>query len=163
MQTVTEVLNKSHYANSHLQMRQNPISVAEHYGLYPFDIGRMRKTQETNPWTTRSFYYQTPEIRGKIIICHIRDYCSILWIPIFVTAECIPILKFSLQLYFETVITGGTVAGTDATTKESTIEKEMIWRMSSLLNIIWLVFLCLVFKKTWMHLRLFCKCWTHTY
>ena len=30
MQALTEVLNKSCYGNSHLQMRQNPISFAEH-------------------------------------------------------------------------------------------------------------------------------------
>ena len=29
-----EVLNKSHYGNSHLQMRQNPVTVAEHSGHY---------------------------------------------------------------------------------------------------------------------------------
>ena len=34
VQAVTEFLNKSHYANSHLQMRQNPISVAEHSGQW---------------------------------------------------------------------------------------------------------------------------------
>ena len=32
VQAVMEVLNKSRYSNSHLQMRQNPISVAEHSG-----------------------------------------------------------------------------------------------------------------------------------
>ena len=32
VQAVTEVLNKSHYGNSHLQMRQNPITFAEHSG-----------------------------------------------------------------------------------------------------------------------------------
>ena len=29
MQAITEVLNKSRYGNSHLQMRQNPIPIAE--------------------------------------------------------------------------------------------------------------------------------------
>ena len=33
MQAVTEVLNKSHFHNSHLQMRQNPVTVAEHSWL----------------------------------------------------------------------------------------------------------------------------------
>ena len=32
-QALTEVLNRSHYSNSHLQMRQNPVTVAEHSGL----------------------------------------------------------------------------------------------------------------------------------
>ena len=36
MQAVTEVLNKSHYGNSRLQMRQNPITIAEHFGLIHF-------------------------------------------------------------------------------------------------------------------------------
>ena len=35
MQAVTEVLNKSHYGNSHLQMRQKPITIAKHSGPYP--------------------------------------------------------------------------------------------------------------------------------
>ena len=30
MQAVTKVLNKSHDGNSYLQMRQNPVTVAEH-------------------------------------------------------------------------------------------------------------------------------------
>ena len=33
LQPITEVLNNSHYGNSHLQMRQNPVTVAEHSGL----------------------------------------------------------------------------------------------------------------------------------
>ena len=33
VQAVTEVLNKSHYGNSHLEMRQNPVTIAEHSGL----------------------------------------------------------------------------------------------------------------------------------
>ena len=32
MQAITEVINKSHYGNSHLQMRRNPVPVAEHSG-----------------------------------------------------------------------------------------------------------------------------------
>ena len=32
MQAVTEVLNKSRHGNSHLEMRQNPVTVAEHVG-----------------------------------------------------------------------------------------------------------------------------------
>ena len=38
-QAVTEVLNKFHYPNSHLQMRQNAISVAEHSQHYLFPWG----------------------------------------------------------------------------------------------------------------------------
>ena len=33
MEAVTDVLNKSYYGNSHLQMRQNLIAVSEHSGL----------------------------------------------------------------------------------------------------------------------------------
>ena len=33
VQAVTEVLHKFRYGNSHLQMRQNPVTVAEHSGL----------------------------------------------------------------------------------------------------------------------------------
>ena len=32
VQAVTEVLNKSHYGNSHFQMRQNLVTIAEHSG-----------------------------------------------------------------------------------------------------------------------------------
>ena len=46
-----EVLNKSHYANSHLQMRQNLIAVAEHSGhnllnLYCFKIPQLSHTNQ---------------------------------------------------------------------------------------------------------------------
>ena len=32
VQALTEVLNKSHYGNSHLQIRQNPVTIAKHSG-----------------------------------------------------------------------------------------------------------------------------------
>ena len=32
MQAATEVLNESHFSNSHLQMRQNPFTIEEHSG-----------------------------------------------------------------------------------------------------------------------------------
>ena len=38
MQAITEVLKKSHYGNSHLQMRQNPITIAEHSGLWLISV-----------------------------------------------------------------------------------------------------------------------------
>ena len=41
-QAVTEVLNKSHYGNSHLQMRQNPIPIAEHSGLNLFQLSLIK-------------------------------------------------------------------------------------------------------------------------
>ena len=52
MQAVMEVLNKSHYGNSHLQMRRNPSTIAEHSGHYLFFTFRSSST------TTKPLHYR---------------------------------------------------------------------------------------------------------
>ena len=52
-----EVLNKSRYGNSHLEMRQNPITLAEHSGLFVFlsrkDFKRIKSCKKLKVFALR--------------------------------------------------------------------------------------------------------------
>ena len=110
LQAVTEVLNKSHYSNSHLEMRQNPITLAEDSGQslrfekvgYP-GHSWVKFTWWIQPWTenVRFFFKSQTLTPGSFAaICPSKMHSATFERPIFFLKDKI------LKKCIETVLKG---------------------------------------------------------